>query len=96
MLSPLLAWGLFHDLPGFLLGAPTWPQACGHWLTCRINADRAGVQAAAVGGYALEDSVREEEALTKKSLPVTIFNSAQVHRLDPVPVRRSGGRRSHG
>ena len=92
VLSPLLAWGLFHDLPAFLLGAPTTPTRCGSWLSCRVNADRATVQAAAIGGANdPAGNVHDGGALTAGTGPVTVFNTAHVYRGDPLglwPHRR--------
>lgn len=87
VLSPLIAWGLFHDLPAFLLGAPTHPTSCESWLSCRINADRAMVQAAAIGGASdPADISTEDDALTAQSGPIMVFNTAQVRRFDPLGI----------
>ncbi len=78
-LSPIVAWGLFHDLPlmlvapvlrgSALLGhdvTPADPQSCGRsdW-GCRYNLDRAAVQENAIAGRAWNAGPRASQALTK-------------------------------
>ena len=67
VLSPLVAWGMFHDLPAFALGVPADPSDCDA-LPCRIDADRALVQEAAIAGGVLPDGLYGATA------PVPIFN----------------------
>jgi hypothetical protein len=80
VLSPVVAWGLLHDLPLFMLGAETDPRRCDEDASCRLHADRALVQEAAVAG--LEDTIvppEDEEGLIGSAggrLPVTVFNGA--------------------
>lgn len=80
VLSPLIAWGLFHDLPAFLLGADLDPDRCrpGRRAICRLNADRALVQEAAiVGGSRERLGNARDHGLLGRAGPVTVFNAAQ-------------------
>ncbi len=51
-LSPVVGWGLFHDLPIFMLGLETDPRYCKPQseFDCRLHADRALVQETAIAG----------------------------------------------
>ena len=51
VLSPIAAWGLFHDLPVSMLGGKTDPRSCLSVLSCRWHADRSLVQEAAVARF---------------------------------------------
>ena len=78
VLSPITAWGLFHDLPAFLLRAPTDPRKCTEELDCRLHADRALVQEAAVADFK-EDIVPPGEGrhlIEGAPGPVPVFNAA--------------------
>ncbi len=46
VLSPVLGWGVFHDLPALMLGMLTDPRDCDGGWSCRRGADRALVQEA--------------------------------------------------
>ncbi len=83
VLSPIAAWGLFHDLPVSMLGANTDPRKCRSDWSCRVNADRALIQEAAVarfpdgivpppGGGLLEPGSNASEVRK----PLMIFNGA--------------------
>jgi hypothetical protein len=82
VLSPIVAWGLFHDLPAFLVGLPIDPARCRPqtaWHVCPLHADRAVAQEAAVAGADwLEPAADEETVLEGRggSGPVTVFNGA--------------------
>lgn len=76
VLSPVTAWGLFHDLPAFMLGADTDPRQCqGDEAECRVEADRALVQEAAIAGQTGLVPSEEMTAAIPKS-PVAVFNGA--------------------
>lgn len=79
-LSPVAGWGLFHDLPAFMLGADLDPAKCkpGEGRACRRHADRALVQEAAVvnGKHAQLDDPRDAGLLAQPG-PLTVFNSAE-------------------
>ena len=79
-LSPVAGWGLFHDLPAFMLGADLDPAKCepGKRGECRRHADRALVQEAAVvnGEHAQLDDPRDAGLLAQRG-PLTVFNSAE-------------------
>jgi hypothetical protein len=88
VLSPLLAWGLFHDLPAYLIGAPTDPARCADALSCPVDADRAAVQAAAIAGReGRADATSLAGGLLAQDGPVTVMNTAQVPRQDPGGLR---------
>jgi hypothetical protein len=76
VLSPVTGWGLFHDLPAFMLGVKTDPRKCHSEAACRLHADRAVVQEAAVADDGVvpgrENGLRH--AGTKR--PITVFNGA--------------------
>jgi MFS family permease len=77
VLSPTVAWGLLHDLPLFMVGAETDPRRCEDGGSCRIHADRALVQEAAVAGF--EDGIVPPKGgglLESGQRPVTVFNGA--------------------
>jgi hypothetical protein len=79
-LSPVVGWGLFHDLPAFMLGLKLDPSRCdaGESFDCRWNVDRAFVQETAVAGGkdgALEDA--PERGVLDRRWPVTVFNVAE-------------------
>lgn len=78
VLSPVLAWGLFHDLPAFMLGVPTDPRDCTSGPSCLRGADRALVQEAAIA-HRDEIDPSGEPMLVENPLrlPVTVFNAAQ-------------------
>jgi hypothetical protein len=76
VLSPVTAWGFFHDLPAFLLGADTDPRECrDDEAECRIAADRALVQEASVAG---QDGLVPRGEMTARlpASPVAVFNGA--------------------
>jgi hypothetical protein len=81
VLSPIVAWGLFHDLPAFMAGADVDPSRCtDDKRACLRNADRALVQEAAVAGFE-DDAVPGEGGSRvldprEPRAPVTIFNAA--------------------
>ena len=78
VLSPITAWGLLHDLPAFLLHAPTDPRDCTDKLDCRLNADRALVQEAAVADFR-KDIVPPGDGrhlIERAGGPVPVFNGA--------------------
>ncbi|HYI36424.1 MAG TPA: hypothetical protein VEX39_07460 [Thermoleophilaceae bacterium] len=79
-LSPVAGWGLFHDLPAFMLGADLDPSKCkpGEGRACRRHADRALVQEAAVvnGTHAQLDDPRDAGLLAQRG-PLTVFSSAE-------------------
>jgi hypothetical protein len=79
VLSPVIGWGIFHDAPLFMLGAPTDPKNCTSTWSCRLNADRALVQEAAVAGFEhrIAPPASEPELSDPKRLPVTVFNGAR-------------------
>ena len=80
VLSPVVAWGLFHDLPAFMLGADVDPTRCTDDAgECLWHADRALAQEAAVAGF--EDGLVPSEPSTLlgkpgNDRPVTVFNAA--------------------
>ena len=78
VLSPLTAWGLVHDLPVFLLGAPTDPNRCYRHGTCWWHADRAFVQEASIAGFNddLRGDAEEGLAALAATRPIPIFNGA--------------------
>jgi hypothetical protein len=86
-LSPIVAWGFFHDAPAFMLGVHRMnPSDCTDATSCRWNADRAVIQEAAVAGNWVEltppaDELRatvsgSTDGAVKPGAPVTIFNGA--------------------
>ncbi|MDA0169742.1 hypothetical protein OJ998_11660 [Solirubrobacter taibaiensis] len=79
-LSPVVGWGLFHDLPAFMLGLPLNPDHCDEReeVWCRIHADRALVQEAAVAGgeRGAIDAAPEAGVLGQEG-PITVFNAAE-------------------
>jgi hypothetical protein len=78
VLSPITAWGLLHDLPAFLLHTHTDPRDCTDKLDCRLNADRALVQEAAVADFRT-DIVPPDEGrhlIERAGGPVPVFNGA--------------------
>lgn len=77
VLSPLIGWGMFHDLPAFVLGLPTDPSKCTNRLGCPLNADRALVQEAAVGMLADGTPADPDKGLLEQHDPITIFNGAE-------------------
>jgi hypothetical protein len=97
VLSPLVSWGLFHDLPQFLLGFAADPSDCTNRLGCLRDADRALVQEAAIA--AGDDPARIDEGLLAVKGPLTVFNSSDAYQ-DPervvlaqaalAPTRRGG------
>jgi hypothetical protein len=78
VLSPVTAWGMFHDAPAFLLGMQSDPRRCDSALSCRVNADRALVQEAAVAGFPGGGIVPPPDGRVLQAgtdgAPVTIFN----------------------
>lgn len=87
VLSPTVAWGLFHDLPVVLLGAKTDPRDCDDAASCRLHADRALVQEAAVagrvgivppprGGLLPTRRAMRSDRAKRVFRPLTIFNGA--------------------
>jgi hypothetical protein len=79
VLSPVVAWGLLHDLPLFMAGARTDPRRCDEDASCLLHADRALVQESAVAGF--EDGIVPPDGggligATGDGLPVTVFNGA--------------------
>ena len=78
VLSPVLAWGVFHDLPALMLGMRTDPRDCDGGWSCRRGADRALVQEAAIAGREGIDPPDREPMLVSATprLPVTVFNAA--------------------
>ena len=79
VLSPVLAWGIFHDLPQFVLGRRSDPRDCTGWWSCRREADRALVQEAAIAerdGIIPPEGEKLLDAWTSR-FPVTVFNAAQ-------------------
>lgn len=80
VLSPVVGWGLFHDLPAALLGLPTDPARCDRRLACPLNADRALVQEAAIGVFGDGTEARIDEALLARPGPVTVFNAVVTDR----------------
>jgi hypothetical protein len=76
-LSPVVGWGIFHDLPAFMLGAELDPRTCepGAGWACRRHADRALVQEAAVADLGLEAALGG--GLLGRDGPVTVFNAAE-------------------
>ncbi len=86
VLSPIVAWGIFHDLPAFMTGAKLDPSRCRAKASpgeqsgdCRVHADRALVQEAAVAGFD-HDLVPTDPSnvLTAGAGdgPITVFNAA--------------------
>jgi hypothetical protein len=79
VLSPITAWGLFHDLPAWLLRAPTDPRDCTAKVDCRLQADRALVQEAAVADFK-DDIVPPGDAqrhlIEPAGGPVPVFNGS--------------------
>lgn len=71
VLSPLLGWAVFHDLPAFALGFDTDPRRCADPLDCPVHADRAAVQEAAIA----TGPMSRRGLLDQPPLPVTIFNT---------------------
>lgn len=76
VLSPVVGWGMFHDLPAFLLGLPTDPSRCEKRLGCPFDADRALVQEAAIGVFGDGTAANVDDGLLGRSGPVTVFNGA--------------------
>jgi hypothetical protein len=79
LLSPVVGWGLFHDLPAFMLGLETDPRRCDDPGACRLHADRALVQEAAVAAREDIDPPDGGGLLApagEPPAPVTIFNGA--------------------
>jgi hypothetical protein len=76
ILSPVVAWGMFHDLPSFLLGIHTDPGRCARRLGCPLNADRALVQEAAIGVPADGRATAIDDGLLEQSGPITVFNGS--------------------
>jgi hypothetical protein len=72
VLSPPVGWGLFHDLPAFLLGLHLDPSTCATRLGCDVDADRALIQEAAIG--ASDTPLREQDG------PLAVFNAAAAGR----------------
>lgn len=80
VLSPITAWGLFHDAPALLLRARSDPRDCeGRW-SCWLNADRALVQEAAIAGRSDETGFPRGTgprlAQAGDQGPVPVFNSS--------------------
>jgi hypothetical protein len=79
VLSPAVAWGALHDLPAFMLGLDLDPRRCRSAWSCRLHADRAVAQEAAVAAF--PDGLlppRGGGVLQARDggEPVTIFNGA--------------------
>jgi hypothetical protein len=78
VLSPIAAWGLFHDLPAFMLGLRTDPRRCHDRLSCAAHADRAMVQEAAVAKF--DDGIVPPPGGGLLGAPapgpITVFNGA--------------------
>ena len=77
VLSPVVAWGLFHDLPVFMSGMRTNPTECDSPGSCRREADRALVQEAAIAARGAIDPPGGDGLLAPSGEPpppVTIFN----------------------
>jgi hypothetical protein len=83
VLSPLVSWGLFHDLPQFLLGFAADPSTCKTRLGCLRDADRALIQEAAIA--AGDDPKTIDAGLLAVTRPLTVFNSSDAY-LDPERV----------
>jgi len=83
VLSPLVSWGLFHDLPQFLLGFAADPSDCPTRLGCLRNGDRALVQEAAIA--AGDDPKTIDAGLLAVERPLTVFNSSDAY-VDPERV----------
>lgn len=77
VLSPVTGWAAFHDAPAFLLGLKRDPNRCTTVARCRVHADRALVQEAAVADYR-HDIVPPQDAQAlaapRAERPVPIFN----------------------
>jgi len=79
LLSPVVGWGLLHDLPAFMLGLESDPRRCDDPGSCRRHADRALVQEAAVAARQDIDPPDGGGLLSATAdppAPVTIFNGA--------------------
>jgi hypothetical protein len=74
ILSPIVGWGLFHDLPAFMAGLPIDAGTCDERLRCRVNADRALVQEGAIHGLALRGQLATDAGVMEITLPVAVFN----------------------
>jgi hypothetical protein len=81
VLSPVVGWGMFHDLPAALLGLPTDPSRCDERVGCPLNADRALVQEAAVAGLGEDRQLPADKGLLGRSAPITVFNGVITNRL---------------
>jgi hypothetical protein len=84
VLSPLVAWGLFHDLPLFMLGAHTDPNRCDDPLECPLDADRALVQEGA-----LSEDVPDRGLLGQRR-PLTTFNGTVGWGPDRITLSPAG------
>ena len=72
LLSPLVGWGVFHDLPVFLLGLPTDPSRCAARLGCPLDADGALVQVAGVARLADARGRGADEPVRTRRGPLTV------------------------
>jgi hypothetical protein len=104
LLSPLVAWGVFHDLPVLLLGLATDPSRCAARLGCPVHADRALVQEAAVARLGDARARDADGPVRTRRGPVTVMNATiglgpgrlLLSRLALAPPRPGAGCRVDG
>jgi hypothetical protein len=85
VLSPLVAWGIFHDLPLALIGANTNPDNCADVFDCGVDADRAVVQERAVA--AGDASPVDDRGVLGRGPPYPLFNASRFAGFPPKPLR---------